>query len=156
MTATAGLQQDDCWSGSWRFEKVEEVSLAALSTWGQVTLGRYGAPDTLAVVNGAGHAFEMQLPSATVAVRWKTELLAASSGPANAISDSGVGLQSYLARGRRGGISGLSKSGWFWCERGKAGGGKWARRWLELDPDGELRIFHKKAARGAVSPHLCG
>ena len=55
------------------------------------------------------------------------------------------------ARGRRGGISGLSKSGWFWCERGKAGGGKWARRWLELDPDGELRIFHKKAARGAVS-----
>lgn len=150
-TAAAGLQQDDCWSGSWQLEKVEEVSLAALSTWGQVTLGRDGAPDTLAVVNGAGHAFEMQLPSAAAAARWRTELFAASSGQANANGSGRRGLQSYLARGRRGGISGLSKSGWFWCERGRAGGGKWARRWLELDPDGELRIFNKEAAKTAAN-----
>ena len=150
-TAVAGLQQDDCWSGSWRLEKVEEVSMAALSTWGQITIGRDGAPDTLAVVNGAGHAFEMQLPSAADAVRWRTELLAASSGQANANGSIGLGVQSYLARGRRGGISGLSKSGWFWCERGRAGGGKWARRWLELDPDGELRIFNREAAKAAVN-----
>lgn len=154
-TAAAGLQQNDCWSGSWRLEKVEEVSLAALSVWGQVTHGRGGAPDTLAVVNGAGHAFEMQLPSVAAATRWKEELLAASRRQAdtNSSGSGEVGLQSYLARGRRGGISGLSKSGWFWCERGKAGGGKWSKRWLELDPDGQLRIFTKKQAKAlAGSP----
>lgn len=153
LSAAAGLQQDDCWSGRWRFEKVEEVALEALSTWGQVTEGRAGAPDTLAVVNGAGHAFEMLLPSVAAAARWKSELLAASRGPtSSSAGGDGAGLASYLARGRRGGISGLSKSGWLWCERGKAGGGKWARRWLELDPDGELRIFDKEAAKVSEQP----
>ena len=60
--------------------------------------------------------------------------------------------------GRRGGISGLSKSGWLWVEKGKSGGGKWAKRWLELDPDGELRMYNKTAAKdsenftGALPP----
>ena len=145
LGAAAGLQETDCWSGQWRLELVDEIPLGALGTWGQVTQGKQGAgKDTLAIVNGAGRVFEMQLPSVEAAAHWKTQLLAASQIPA---ASPRAGLSAYLARGRRGGISGLSKSGWLWVEKGKAGGGKWAKRWLELDPDGELRMYNKTAAQ---------
>ena len=134
---------------AWRLEKVDEFDLSLLTTWGQVSTGRLGGA-SLAVATGGGAAFEIELPSATAAARWREAMRAAAEAPAAAGT-----LQNYLARGRRGGISGLTKAGWVWCERGKAGSGRWRKMWMELDPEGELRLISKKtagSASGSVSP----
>lgn len=75
LGAAAGLQETDCWSGQWRLELVDQIPLGVLGTWGQVTQGKQGGgKDTLAIVNGAGRVFEIQLPSIEAASNWKVQV----------------------------------------------------------------------------------